>query len=372
MKKVLIFHPTIAPYRIDFFNSLFLNFETHICLYYENLLDQTFEYDSIVSQFQFTPDYFSSIKRIGKHILPIGHWKRIQKHKPEIIITSEFGLGTLISLLYKAVTLSKTKVVVMCDDSLEIAKNRKSFHGLARRICVKKIDGLLVTNNGVEQFYRGKYNINHSFSFPIVHSEENYWSNKKEIKEKAHKILNKYHFMGKKVFIFVGRIAPEKNIEYLIRSFILFQNNNKNCILCIIGPVNDENKLYYESLREMVTSSGASDNILFVGRKDGLELKAWYMVGQVLILPSKYEPFGAVVGEALLAGEYVMVSDMAGAGCLVNDSNGEIIDISDPFIDFEKIVQRIPFINSIYLRESLLNVNFKTLMNSLCKWLDTL
>ena len=36
-KKLLIFHPTVAPYRISFFNKLCQHFETEICLYYQKL-----------------------------------------------------------------------------------------------------------------------------------------------------------------------------------------------------------------------------------------------------------------------------------------------------------------------------------------------
>ena len=50
MKKLLIFHPTIAPYRIDFFNELSRAFDTRVCLRYRNLRSQTFDYDKIVGK----------------------------------------------------------------------------------------------------------------------------------------------------------------------------------------------------------------------------------------------------------------------------------------------------------------------------------
>ena len=46
-KRLLIFHPTIAPYRIDFFNDLYRAFDTRVCLQYWNLRDQTFDYEKI-------------------------------------------------------------------------------------------------------------------------------------------------------------------------------------------------------------------------------------------------------------------------------------------------------------------------------------
>ena len=60
-----------------------------------------------------------------------------------------------------------------------------------------------------------------------------------------------------------------------------------------------------------------------------------------MILPSRYERFGAVVNEALLLGEKVAVSSKAGATILVNDHNGVILDIDKEYIDFAKLSSEI-------------------------------
>ena len=46
----------------------------------------------------------------------------------------------------------------------------------------------------------------------------------------------------------------------------------------------------------------------------------------MFILPSQFEPFGAVVNEALVAGCYVIVSDKVGAASLISSSNGSIFE----------------------------------------------
>ena len=46
-KKLLIFHPVIAPYRIDFFNEFSKHFDAEICLYWRNLKNQKFDYQKI-------------------------------------------------------------------------------------------------------------------------------------------------------------------------------------------------------------------------------------------------------------------------------------------------------------------------------------
>ena len=54
MKRLLVFHPIIAPYRIDFFNCLSKAFDMKMCMMWRNLHDQTFDYSKIEAQLSFT------------------------------------------------------------------------------------------------------------------------------------------------------------------------------------------------------------------------------------------------------------------------------------------------------------------------------
>ena len=45
--KMLVFHPVIAPYRIDFFNELYSQLGAEVCLFYRNLSSQKFDYEKI-------------------------------------------------------------------------------------------------------------------------------------------------------------------------------------------------------------------------------------------------------------------------------------------------------------------------------------
>lgn len=61
-----------------------------------------------------------------------------------------------------------------------------------------------------------------------------------------------------------------------------------------------------------------------------MALYAWYLLGGLFVLASQFEPFGAVVNEALLAGIPVVCSDRAGARVLIQDGiNGTVVDASD-------------------------------------------
>lgn len=99
-------------------------------------------------------------------------------------------------------------------------------------------------------------------------------------------------------FLYVGRLSPEKNIEQVIRVF----NDFPNLILNIVG--------YGPLEKELKKNSG--ENIRFLGKVDNEKMNEIYQQNDVFILPSKSEPWGLVVEEALYNGLPVILSDKIG------------------------------------------------------------
>ena len=50
-KRFLIFHPAVAPYRVDFFNALHDRLGAVVSLYYKNLKSQKFDYEKLKERF---------------------------------------------------------------------------------------------------------------------------------------------------------------------------------------------------------------------------------------------------------------------------------------------------------------------------------
>lgn len=99
-------------------------------------------------------------------------------------------------------------------------------------------------------------------------------------------------------FVYVGRLTAVKNLEFLISAF----NRLPHLSLTIVGFGEQE-----ALLREM-----AGENIYFTGAVDNKLLPNLYREHDVFILPSRSEPWGLVVEEALNNGLPVLVSDRVG------------------------------------------------------------
>lgn len=310
-KRLLIFHPTIAPYRIDFFNDLYRAFDTRVCLQYWNLRDQTFDYDKIYAQFAFKPYYLKELLKIGSRSVWGGFWKHLDEFEPDIVLVSEFNMTALMVLLHRFFKHKKYKIVSICDDSYNMVAEKNDFskiHRIARRLVAPRLDDLILVEPKVTQWYKECFG--KGICFPIIKPEEKARKEYERIFPMSLGIIKQYGLEDKRVFLFVGRLVALKNVTTAIKAFARL--NQKENIFVIIGEGPESNNL-------KTLANDLQANVFFTGRLEGDALNVWYNIADVLVLPSYQEAFGAVTNEALLAGCYVLVSNKAGSSCLVEE-----------------------------------------------------
>ena len=73
-------------------------------------------------------------------------------------------------------------------------------------------------------------------------------------------------------WIHVGRIDPSKNIEYLIETFLNFQNFNRKMTFEFIGSSTDKNQSYERYLKSKYKDSIDDGSIIFSGKKNSNEI----------------------------------------------------------------------------------------------------
>lgn len=321
MKKILIFHPVVAPYRIDFFNSLAQNFEVKFCMFYRNLIDQTFEYKKISDLFLYEPvilDQFYKLPflKIRKHII-----STIKDFNPDIIIVPECGYVSLITVLYKILFRKSFKVISIIDDSYDMIANDNFFslkHKYAEKILIPLFDDVINVEPKVTDCFQKKYH--KGIFFPIVQDETRIRNAYQAALPVSQKYIEKYNLQNKKVILFVGRLVKVKNIDFAIKAFL--DGNFTDASFVIIGGGEEEKRL-----KDLAQNNS---NVIFTGRLEGEPLYAWYNIAEIFILPSSLEPFGAVTNEALIGGCFCLISNKAGSSCLIeNGKNGYTFDISD-------------------------------------------
>lgn len=338
-----MFHPAIVPYRVDFFNSLNREFDASFYFLYADAKEQSFRQDTLIERLDFTPEYlspgFAGIRNLRLQVFSI-----LKRKKPDVVFLSEFNLMGLPVLLYKLLFNRQLRIYTVCDDSRNIAAATSGLRSLLRSFLVKIYDGIILAGMDAVDWYRQRFkSVSKFLYFPIIQDDAACRSRLEEAIPAARELAAQYRLKGKNTILFVGRLIEIKNIPLLIEAFRRVHVQYPESVLIIVG----EGELQ-EELKRQAVDLGVSDFVLFAGKKQGAELLAWYNVGQIFVLPSTVERFGAVVNEALLAGCYTLCSSAAGACTLIDaPDNGMTFDPSSP----EELVWKLE--KALYLRKTL-------------------
>ncbi len=126
--------------------------------------------------------------------------------------------------------------------------------------------------------------------------------------------------------VFVGRLVPQKGVEYLIRAVPLILERNNGAKFIIAGD--GWSRSYLENV---AMSTGYGDRIRFLGFISDRELVELTMSGNALVVPSIYEPFGIVALEGMAAGTPVVAANVGGLADIVeHDRTGVLVYPQDP------------------------------------------
>ena len=124
--------------------------------------------------------------------------------------------------------------------------------------------------------------------------------------------------------VFSGKLTPIKAPEILLEAFARLGDPWPS--LCFVGdgPLR-------AMLAEQARDLGVAERVFFAGFRNQGELPAFYDLADVFVLPSRREPWGLVVNEAMNAARAIVVSDQVGSGpdLVKPGENGSIVPVND-------------------------------------------
>jgi len=175
--------------------------------------------------------------------------------------------------------------------------------------------------------------------------ELNSFREKNELK--CSEIRKKYNMKkDDKIILFVGRVAPEKSIDKIIKALAIIKKGNisKEKLLIVgDGPVMDE-------LKQLVRTLEVEEDVIFTGNVDYKDIKNYYNIAYTFVIASTTEVNPLVIIEALASGIPVLAIKAMGAVDILTDGlDGLLVDN-----DIEKLADALEkIIKEPELREKL-------------------
>jgi glycosyltransferase involved in cell wall biosynthesis len=131
--------------------------------------------------------------------------------------------------------------------------------------------------------------------------------------------------------IFVGQLIERKGVDLLLQALASLPGEYPGLRLSIVGGGAER-----ESLEGTAARLGIAGRVAFEGVISSDQVPARIARADLLVLPSRWDGWGLVVNEALMAGVPVLVSDGCGASGLVRDGRSGYVFRSGDALDLQK------------------------------------
>jgi glycosyltransferase involved in cell wall biosynthesis len=225
--------------------------------------------------------------------------------------------GVLISKLLK-------KPFVLTSHGYDIYYNKKIGYGYGNKLpsrfllrFIFKIPNRITVASKSLKNQLKKFNID-SRKIQIIHNGINLdFINEDNNKNKIKKSF---------VILTVANLLPIKNIGYMIEAMPYILEKIPEAKYIVVGEGPDR-----KNLEKIIEKRKLSNNVILVGELSNNDLKNYYSIADVFVLPSIHEGFGIVKLEAFAFSIPVIVTDGGGIVEGIEDGkNGFIIPLRQP------------------------------------------
>lgn len=252
---------------------------------------------------------------------------------------TEFSIGTFarlfakqynIPLIHTYHTWYEDYVYYLTKGHVEKA-SKKVVEYLTKFYCDTTATELIVPTKKIYDLFRQKYKFEKNINIIPTGIEVERFFPEKIDKRKVNEIKKRFG-IGRKdfVIIFVGRLASEKNIEFILDTQREVIKKYPNIKLLIVGD-GPERTSYEQYAIEL----GIAKNTIFTGKAPWSEIPYYYNTADLFITASKTETQGLTVLEAM-ASEVVpiVINDEAFTSTVIDNLNGRIFNAKEEALKY--------------------------------------
>lgn len=226
---------------------------------------------------------------------------------------TEYGIGLFARVLGKQFDIPVVHTYhTMYEDYVHyITKGhfdeagKKFIQYYTKFCCDKTIEELIVPRKKTYDLFKEKYKYDRNVHIiPTGIEIDRFYKEKIKI-DKLNSLKTKLSLTKNDiVLLFVGRIAAEKSIDFLINNHQQILKKNNNVKLLIVGDGPDLEK--YEKL---VKKQKIENNVIFTGKVPWNDIPLYYNLSDIFVTASHTETQGLTVVEAMAASVPVVALD---------------------------------------------------------------
>jgi glycosyltransferase involved in cell wall biosynthesis len=316
--RVVAFLNTPAPYRAFEFDRLSRELagvmQFHLLLMERSFADMSWTDDlPKVATWEVMPLLeWKMLRRIpGLRRVNLGVVRFLERARPDAVLLHGYDAPSLWTALRWA-RRNHRGVLYRCDSNGPEERSRKGLWRTTIKAPVlrwffRKIDAFLPIGSANEDYLR-LYGARDStfFRTGIQVDTEFYRKTAEEERARGMPLRAALGITQRRVVLYVGRFVPQKGILDLLAAYqrILTEFGDVGLLLVGDGPLRGEIEARCAGIRSSVHLPG------FLQPADVARV---YGIADVFVLPSRHEPWGLVVNEALAAGLPVIASNRVGA-----------------------------------------------------------
>lgn len=286
-------------------------------------------------------------------IYPIKAIKKIKSWNLDVIHSqTEFAIGTFARIFGKQYGIPVVHTYhTMYEDYVHyITKGYFTKPGiklveyLTKFYCDKTVTELIVPTKKAYDLFKEKYKVDRNIHIiPTGIEISRFYKENSKIQDiinlKRKLNINDTDF----VILFVGRLAEEKNVEFLLESHEEIIKKHNNAKLLIVGDGPDINKYKELSIKYKI-----DNNTIFTGKVPWDDMPKYYQIADVFATASRSETQGLTVVEAMAAEiPVVCIDDDSFKIVVIDDLNGKLFKNKKEYV---KIIDELIKDNKLLLR----------------------
>ena len=286
--------------------------------------NMTYKYEKNIIRIPGIPTGIYDYRLTG--IYPVRAIKTIKKWNLDVIHShTEFGIGTFARIIAKQLNIPLVHTYhTMYEDYVHyITKgyfndtSKKIVEYLTKFYCDKTAKELIVPTKKAYKLFKEKYKVDKNVHIIPTGIETERFHKENIDSKKLQKIKNDLNIKNNDfIILYVGRLAEEKDVEFLIDNQEYFVKKNKNVKLLIVGSGPDYDKYVKRSEK-------LKDNIIFTGKVPYENIPYYYNIGTIFVTASTTETQGLTLIEAMSTGiPGVCIDDESFRNTIIDGLNG--------------------------------------------------